>query len=220
MTNDFKTLYPTWGHLAREQVRRRGLAYFGDVQEQIRVRLAQLLPLARKTFALSCAERLMRLHESLPPAEQRRFTLGCRPTLDLIWRGLAVESDEATTAAWAALHAFHASRYDHAEGEDGPDDADEDAAAGAIYACECFVSGTADTAYWASARAIDAAFRIAEDALQLDANDFVWDPGAEPMPLAKEAMHPVVQAELAKQLSDLAILEGAGDDRDVVGRLR
>ena len=35
MTGDFKIEYPTWGDLAREQVRRHGLSYFGDVQAQI-----------------------------------------------------------------------------------------------------------------------------------------------------------------------------------------
>lgn len=220
MTENFKTLYPTWSDLAREQVRRHGLPYFGDVQAQIRDRLHRLVPDARKAFALSCAERLMRSHERLPPAEQRRFTLGWRPVLDAMWKGLAVESDEATAAVQTALDAFHASPYDHADGPDGPDDADEDAAAGAIYACECFVGSEADMAYWASARAVDTAFRLAEEDLQLDANDFEWDPGAEPMPLAKEAMHPIVQAELARQMADLSMLEGAGADRDIFGRLK
>ena len=36
MTGDFKIEYPTWGDLAREQVRRHGLPYFGDVQVQDR----------------------------------------------------------------------------------------------------------------------------------------------------------------------------------------
>ena len=78
------------------------------------------------------------------------------------------------------------------------------------------MSGDPQSAYWASSRAIDAAFRIANDELKLDPNDFVWDPRAEPMPLAREAMHPAVQAELAKQLSDLSVLERTVLDRDVI----
>jgi hypothetical protein len=57
---------------------------------------------------------------------------------------------------------------------------------------------------------IDSALRIAWEELRLDPNDFVWDPSAEPMPMAKEAMHPAVQAELCKQISDLDVLDREG----------
>jgi hypothetical protein len=217
MSDDFKLRFPTQDDLAREQVRRRGLLYFGDVQEQIRARLDQLLPQARKAFALSCADRLMRTHESQPPDDQRPFTLGWRPTLNAMWEGLAVESEDSASQVKAALDAFHSSEFD---AQDGPDDADEDAAASSIYACECYLSGDQQMAYWASARAIEAVFRIAEDELQLDPNDFTWDPGAEPMPFAMEAMHPVVQKELATQRSDLSMLEEVPFDRSVIARLR
>ena len=161
----------------------------------------------------------MRRHQSQPPAEQRPFTLGWRPALHAIREGLIAGTGESTRLASAALDAFHNSPYDHADGPDGPDDADEDAASASIYACECYLSGDPQLAYWASSRAIDAAFRIANDELKLDPNDFVWDPRAEPMPLAREAMHPAVQAELAKQLSDLSVLERTVLDRDVIERL-
>ena len=219
MTDDFKIEYPTWGDLASEQVRRHGLPYFGDVRAQIAARLEQLLPSARQAFALSCAERLMRRHQSQPPQEQRPFTLGWRPALDAIREGLIAETGESTRLVSEALDAFHKSPYDHADGPDGPDDADEHAASASIYACECYLSGDPQLAFWASSRAIDAAFSIADDELQLDPNDFVWDPGAEPMPLARQAMHPAVQAELATQLSDLSILEGTVLDRNLIERL-
>ncbi len=220
MSNDFERQYLTQGDLAREQVRRCGLLFFSDVQDQIRARLDELLPQARKAFALSCAERLMRKHEGQPPDDQRPFTLGWRPTLNAMWEGLALESEKSARQANAALEAFHSSEFDHEDGQDGPDDADEDAAAASIYACECFLSGDPQHAYWASSRAVDAAFRIADDELQLDPNDFRWDPGAEPMPLAKEAMHPAVQNELATQQSVLSMLEVAVFDPSVIPRLK
>jgi hypothetical protein len=123
MTDDFKTEYPSSGDLAREQVRRHGLPYFGDVQAQIAARLEQLPPSARQAFALSCAERLMRRHQSQPPAEQRPFTLGWRPALDATREGLIAETGESRRLVSAALDAFHNSPYDHADGPDGPESA-------------------------------------------------------------------------------------------------
>src|SRR5262245_31002840 len=220
MIENFKITYPTRGDLAREQLRRRGFPLFADVQNQIRARLDLLPELARKAFAFSCAERLMRRHESLPEAAQRTFTLGWRPVLDVVWEGLTSESEQTIKDVNTALAAFYASPYYHDEGPDGPDDADENAAAASIYACECFVTGKAEPAYWASARAIDAAFAIAANELALDENDFIWDPNAEPMPLAKEAMHAEVQTELALQLSDLSRLEAPLGDNGVIFHLR
>jgi hypothetical protein len=86
---DYFEQYPTQGDLAREQIRRRGLLYFGDVQDEVRRRLQQLPDDARRAFAVSCAARLMAQHEQLPASEQRLFTIGWRPILDAIWSGLA-----------------------------------------------------------------------------------------------------------------------------------
>ncbi|MBK9940703.1 MAG: hypothetical protein IPP13_03665 [Kouleothrix sp.] len=88
------------------------------------------------------------------------------------------------------------SPYNHDDGPEGPQEADEDAAAASISAAQCYLSGEVQPADEAGSRAIEAAFRIADDDLQLDPNDFVWDPNAQPMPLAREAMHPAVQSAL------------------------
>ena len=109
-----------------------------------------------------------------------------------------------------ALAAFRAGPYDHHDGQDGPDDADEDAAAASLHAAECFVGGDDGSAAWAACRAVDVAFSIASDELQLETDDFVWDPAAELMPLAREAMHPAVQGELERQVAELGMLERDG----------
>jgi hypothetical protein len=214
---DYQKQFPTWGDLAREQVRRRGVPYFADVQADIQSRLERLPGEVRRAFALACAERLMRQHQSLP--KPRPFTLGWRPVLDAMWLGL--QGTPATRdRVEEALRAFHASPFDHDLGQDGPDDADDDAAAASIYAAECFVSGDARFAGLCAARAVESAFLVAGDELALDPNEFEWDPDAEPMPLAREAMHPAVQGELRRQLSDLESLECEGLTAGVLGSLK
>jgi hypothetical protein len=212
--------YPTQGDLAREQVHRHGFLFFDDVENEVRDRLTRLPAETRATFALACATRLMTKHERLPASEQRPFTLGWRPVIDIMWSGLADEREDALQGVREALRAYHDSPYDHDDGPDGPQDADEDAAAASIYAAECFTHGAVEDACWAAGRAVEAAFRVAQRELQLDPNDFIWDPDAEPMPLAKESMHPAVQSELRRQLADLEELERAGVTTAVLQRLR
>lgn len=203
-------LYPTQGDLAREQLRQRGVPYFSDVQEDVVRRLHRLPPLARAAFAASCAERLLRAHEQLPETDQRPFTLGWRPVLDATWLALTAGAAEMVQRVEHALADFHASPYDHSGGQEGPPDANEDAAAASICAAECLVTGDARAASDAAGRAVDAAFAAADAELQLDPNDFTWDPNGDLMPLAREAMHPAVQGELSRQLNDLALLEQQG----------
>jgi len=206
----YEDRYPTQGDLAREQLRRRGVPYFADVQEEIKRRLDRLPPLGRAAFAASCAERLMRAHEQLPQPEQRPFTMAWRPVLDAAWLALSGNAAEAVERVKHALAEFHASPYDHSDGQDGLPDADEDAAAASIYAAECLATGDGLAASYAAGRAVDAAFVTADAELQLDPNAFKWDPNVEPMPLAREAMHPAVQGELRRQLHDLDLLEREG----------
>jgi hypothetical protein len=56
--------------------------------------------------------------------------------------------------------------------------------------------------------------------LQLDPNDFIWDAEAEPMPLAKAAMHPAVQDELRRQLADLELVQRHGVIPAVLQKLK
>lgn len=212
--------FPTQGDLAREQLRRRGFPFFVDVQGEVSRRLTQLPAASCAAFAASCAERGMRWHERLPEQQRRPFTLSWRPVLDAIWNGLASSYEPSMRRVQEALADFHGGPYDHDDGQDGPDDADEDAAAAAIYAAECFAGGDLKSADWAAGRAVDLAFRIANEELQLDPNDFVWDAAGEPMPFAKEAMHPAVQGELRRQLADMELLERHGVTEAVLQRLR
>jgi hypothetical protein len=216
----YENEFPTQGDLAREQLRRRGAPYFMDVAAEVQRRLQLLGPPCRVAFAASCAERLLAAHEALPQSHRRPFTLGWRPVLNALWEGLVSGDPSARVAVREALDRFHASPYDHDDGQDGPPDADEDAAAASIYAAECYLDGDASSAAWAASRGVDAAFAAVHQDLHLDSNDFVWDPAGEPIPLAREAMHPKVQEELRRQLGDLTRLEREGVTATVVGDLR
>ena len=220
MTNRYHIQFPTRGDLAREQLRRRGVRYWVDELEKIHQRLEQFTEEQRKIFALGCAERVMRFHESLPVENQREYSLTWRPILDLMWDGFTGEKERVDTQVKAALEAFTLSQYYHDDGQEGPDDADEDSAAASIYAVQCYVSGEVKPAYEASRRAIGVALQIADGELQLDPNEFEWDPRAEPMPLAKEAMHVAVQAELDKQFEDITVIAGREEMAEVIRRLR
>ena len=217
--NNYYQQYPTHGDLAREQLRRRDLPYFADVQQEIETRLTMVAAEIRTAFALACAERLMRWHEALPQEEQQPFTLGWRPVLDIMWDSLRGQGEEVPEQVRIAFDAFQVSPYNHDNGPDDPQDADEDAAAASIYTAECFLSGGAKAAACAAKRAMDHAFAVAGEDLQLDSQEFVWSPEAEPMPLAQEAMHPAVLKELRQQLADIETLEQQGMTPELLRRL-
>lgn len=212
--------FPTQGDLCREQLERRGVPYPLDVQADVALRLSRLSSEARTAFAVACAERLMRRHEGLPKAQQRPFTLGWRPVLDAIWQGLARSDENSMRRVQEALAAFRAGPYDHGDGQDGPPDADEDAAAASLYAAESFVGGEARAAEWAAARAIEPAFEIAGEELEDGRGGIAEEAARELTPLAREAMHPAVQGELGRQVKDLGVLERNGVTGAVLVKLR
>ena len=210
----------TQGDIARAEVHGRGLLFFSDVTNDSQRRLYALPAVARKAFAVACAERLLTRHEQLPASEQRPFTLGWRPTIDAIWADLAAPAEGNEQIISAALADFYASSYNHADSPDGPEEADDDAAAACIYAAECFESGAVDPAMWAASRAIDKPFLIGSESLHRNPTDGMPPDAAPISDLARDAMHPLVQAELQHQLDDLARLEREPFTADLLQRLR
>jgi len=222
----------TLGDAVRKQLRKHGVPDPRDFLAEVMRRLQLLPPAKRSAFALACAERLMEGHFALPAEAQRAFTVGWRPVLEAMWRGLEGQPEDAADIVRGALGAFHASPYWHDDGQDGPNDADEAAAAASIYAAECFVSGDAKSAYWAAARAVDRAEEVAGQDFPRDAKHFVREPNSdhrqwvrqlrqsEVERLTRLAMHAAMQAELQRQAADLTLLEAADLSRDTLDRLR
>jgi len=195
----------TAGDVAREELARLHLLDYSVVQEQQRQMLEEMRGGQRTAFAAGVAERLLGAHEALPVERQKPYTLGWRPLLEAIWRSLAGD-DQAFYEISAALAHFYLSPQHHNEGQDGPDDADDDAVAATYYAAECFLHGCTDFAIWAARRGTDAAFYLAEEdegwraRRPSDVSEFGWG-----------LAHPTHQAELARQLEDLHLLADRGE---------
>jgi len=173
------------------------------------VRLQHLSPEARAAFALLCAQRLMDAHLKLPKSEQRPFTLSWVPVLELIWAGLqASDSSSEKSSVQGYLKAFHEGPFNHTLGQDGPDDADDDAAACSIYAAEVFCRGDAASAKWAATRLIGAADAL----LQKEQTSL--------RPLLEQLAHSIMQQEGNRLLKVLTMLESQAWSPTLIPALR
>ncbi|MDN3248524.1 MULTISPECIES: hypothetical protein [Streptomyces] len=168
-----------------------------EVSASVEKRLTAASPGERKVFAVGIAERLMSWHEALPAEEQAPFTMGLRPLLNSLWEGVLGDTT-AFTAVKRGVAEYMLSDYCHNDGQDGPDDADEHAAAATLYAAHAYLFGCNDFAVWASQRAVDAIDQHLEYLAEQD----------EDMPEPDEAL----LAELQRQLRDLDLIANYSKD--------
>jgi hypothetical protein len=188
----------------------RGLLNPVTVVDQAEHRLQGLRPEARTAFAVLCAQRLMDAHLLLPPSEQRPFTLSWAPVLQEIWAGLSNPNDLSGKAVVEGhLNAFYESPFNHDLREDGPDDADDDAAAGSIYAAQAFCRGDVKPARWAASRLIDSTDKPVQKAR-----------AGLPRDTLEEFAHPLSQCEARGLLRALDLLESQPWSPDVIPKLR
>ena len=189
----------TFGDIAGPRVRAAGLLFFGDVGTEVREGLDAATKDQRRAFALRCAQRAMKWHRALPSEEQRSYTLSWEAVLDRIQAGLRgdVTADRDVSSS---LEAFRSEDILREPSRDG--DADEHAAATAIYAAECFQSGAVQPACWAADRLVEIAFGVADREVSATRErvgafeEFI-----------RSCEHPAVQAELRWQLDALSRLE-------------
>ncbi|MER6443681.1 hypothetical protein [Streptomyces venezuelae] len=151
----------------------------------------------RGVFAAGAAERLMRWHEALPEDERAPFTVGLRPLLDSLWDAVLGDS-KAFTAVKRGVAEYMLSDYCHNDGQDGPDDADEHAAAATLFAANAYLFESRDFAVWASRRAVDA----------MDEHLEYLAESEEDVPDLDEA----TVAELRRQLRDLDLIARYSED--------
>lgn len=160
-------------------------------------RLAAMSSGERGVFAAGAAERLMSWHEALPEEERAPFTISLRPLLDSVWEGSLGDST-AFTAVNRGVAEYMLSDYCHNDGQDGPDDADEHAAAATLYAAHAYLFECRDFAVWASRRAVDAVDEHLEHLAEQE----------EDLPDLEEA----TVAELQRQLRDLDLIANYSKD--------
>ncbi|MET9895641.1 hypothetical protein ABZZ47_36680 [Streptomyces sp. NPDC006465] len=157
-------------------------------------RLEAASPSERGIFAAGVAERLMSWHEALPKDAQAAFTLSLRPLLNSVWEG-ALGDSTAFTAISHAVADYMLSEHCHNDGQDGPDDADESAAAATLHAAHAYLFGCTDFAVWVSGRGVEAVDQHLEH---------LADQEEEDLPDPDEALI----AELQRQLRDLDLIAG------------
>ncbi|MFE5792937.1 hypothetical protein ACFQ8C_10190 [Streptomyces sp. NPDC056503] len=168
-----------------------------EVSASVEKRLAVVSSGERRVFAAGVAERLMGRHEALPAEEQVPFTLSLRPLLNSVWEGVLGDT-AAFTAVKRGVAEYMLSDYCHNDGQDGPDDADEHAAAATLYAAHAYLFGCDDFAVWASRRAVDAIDQHLEHLAEQD--------GDLPEPDA------ALVAELQRQQRDLDLIADYSKD--------
>lgn len=147
----------------------------------------------RGVFTAGVAERLMSWHEALPEDEQAPFTVGLRPLLNSVWEGVLGDTT-AFSAVKRGVAEYMLSEYCHNDGQDGPDDADESAAAATLYAAHAYLFGCYDFANWTSRRAVEAVDQHLEYLAEQEEDELVPD--------SDEAL----ASELQRQLRDLDLI--------------
>ncbi|MFC4498751.1 MULTISPECIES: hypothetical protein [Streptomyces] len=164
------------------------MATWQDLEAELVSRLADASPDERVVFAVGVAERLMRAQEALPADEQAEYALGLRPLLNALWEA-ALGNSMAFGEIKHGVGEYLLSEYCHNDGQDGPGDADEPAAAAVLYAAVAYLFGTGDLTSVVSSRAVEAVDE------RLNTGDSYADDPDE-----------VLTAELHRQLHDLALI--------------
>ncbi|MET9994235.1 hypothetical protein ABZ061_32325 [Streptomyces mutabilis] len=168
-----------------------------EVSASVERRLAAASSGERKVFAAGIAERLMSRHEALPEEEQASFTRSLRPLLNSVWEGVLGDTT-AFMVVKRGVAEYMLSDYCHNDGQDGPDDADEHAAAATLNAAHAYLFGCQDFAVWASQRAVEALDQHLEHLAEQN----------EDLPDPDDAL----LAELQRQMRDLDLIESCSQD--------
>ena len=211
------------GEVARAELEELGAKHYLDVRATVRRMLESLPASPRAAFAAAVTERLLR---GSHPGETREardvdsYAALARPLLDTIWAGLSGTEDNEEQVC-EAVGRFYLSRYLCTHRHDDPASMADHIAMCALYTAECYLHGGWEFASWTGWRGFDAAaIRAAADA------DWPHRRPSGVTLFAWELTHPVIQAELERQLEDIELLaEGdEGDDTQdlptLVNRLR
>ena len=194
----------------RAELERRGLGSV-DGHATLAARLGELPEPAPAAFAAAVAERMLRREETACDAELvRRW----RELLDAVWAALGgdesglqlVEREVDSLERWLDL--------DPMEPVEDFAGADLDHVAATLFAAQALLRRSPEAAAWAGQRGTDAADEIAQNEL------LAGRTSVESTDEARLASHPLVQAEIARQRSDMALLTAHGVTAQVLAALR
>ncbi|MFI9273151.1 hypothetical protein ACIGXM_20830 [Kitasatospora sp. NPDC052896] len=116
-----------------------------ELSASVEERLTEISSGERGVFAAGIAERLLSWHEALPEDDQAPFTMSLRPLLNSVWEGVLGDST-AFAAVKRGVAEFMLSDFCHNDGQDGPEDAGEPAAAATLHAAHAYLFGCTDFA--------------------------------------------------------------------------
>ncbi|MDX2391058.1 hypothetical protein ACIPY6_33570 [Streptomyces sp. NPDC090054] len=173
-----------------------------ELSTSVEERLTAMSSSERGIFAAGTAERLLSWHEALPEEDRAPFTMSLRPLLNSVWAGSLGDST-AFTAVKRGVAEYMLSEYCHNDGQDGPEDADDNAAAATLYAAHAYLFECRDFAVWTSRRAVDAVDEHLEYLAEQE----------EDLPDLDEA----TIAELQRQLRDLDLIKTHSKDLRLAG---
>jgi uncharacterized protein YjaG (DUF416 family) len=177
-------------------------------RQLLKDRLEGVSPRYRTLFALSIAERLFPLYQSFCEATGRGRPSYLRSTLDHLWE-LALRGQ---TGREELFLSDYESLIPGEDAEWSPlNPLAENAVAALAYACQCQLTGDTESAAWAATQGYEAVDYIAHTLGRIE----FTGPEAEAAILKSE----YVQAELQRQLRDVAELENVVRDGSGIERL-
>jgi hypothetical protein len=185
-----------------------------ELSANVYQRLADMNNGQQAMFACAVAERLLSRHEALPSEQQAEFTIGLRPLLNAAW-DMACGDQTQFTSLKRGLGEFYLSDYCHDDGQDGPNDADESAAAAILYAAEFAMHGCLEFAAVAGLRGEEAA-----DEARYTSTEQLAEGAEEDALVHEELERQLVDLDLIAHYADDLRYTGLGCDIDTISRLR
>ncbi|MER6560218.1 hypothetical protein ABT300_21285 [Streptomyces sp. NPDC001027] len=184
-----------------------------ELQAEVADRLAAVSAGERVVFAVGVAERLMRVQEALPAPERAEYAVGLRPMLNALWEG-ALGNASAFGEIKHGLGEHLLSEYCHNDGQAGPGDAHEPAAAAVLHTAVAYLFGAGDPIRVVGGCAVEAAGEranaVAELRRQLRDLALIGRHGAS-LRHARPALDPDASARLHRALRVPLSTVGAAD---------
>jgi hypothetical protein len=185
----------THGDIARVDLLKRGLIYFGDVLDEVRA-LPQ--PDIRAAVAVAAAHRLVQ--DQVKKGTVDPLALDCAGAVDSMWALLANWAERADPSTWPWRDFLRSLEESEAS--------DRDLVAATIFAGQALATDEPDAAVWAVNRLIEARFAGLESPRGVgDAEDFAFECAAPPVQAALQQIRSNIRALVDGGITELKLAE-------------